>query len=74
MSHAGTDESTMGRNCVGHGYQVPLFITRHYKTVQDSPLVAIEILIALVVGEIKTRYKGRKICWNRQANGKKDLK
>lgn len=51
----------MGGNYIDQGYQIPWFTTKHYKTPQDIPQVAIEILTALVVGEIKIRYKGRKI-------------
>lgn len=51
----------MGGNYVDQGYQVPSFITRHFKITQDTPQAAVEILIASVVGKINIRYKGTKI-------------
>lgn len=65
---------TMGENSVDQGNQVPLSITRFYKITHDTPQAAVEILIALVVGKINIRYKGRKIFWNSQANCKINLK
>lgn len=42
----------MRGNYVDQGYQVPSFITRHWKITQDTPQVAIEILIASLVGKV----------------------
>lgn len=61
----------MGGNYVDQGYQVPSFITRHFKITQDTPQATVEILIASVVGKINIRYKGIIIFRNSQANGKK---
>lgn len=71
MNHTAKMRFTMGGNYVDQGYQVPSFITRHFKITQDTPQAAVEILIASVVGKINIRYKGTKIFWNSQANGKK---